>query len=418
MNPKWTPMRWPSAWRDASALELLNGTCINCLLMEKGSLQGSIASQAKERGLQLGDSAFCPSGVNVVPGVWPGVKLSRSGDRNTATSGPTGVPWVDSNGWQVRLTAAMQPGSEIWVDAKPPEPGLTGDSYVKCVADTAAYGGRWIITLDGELAVDIAAHKDKALETWQRLTSAAQFFQGHAGWANCVPQAVAGIVSDFSCKNEFFSHELLNLLARTNEQYRVVPKTTVSPASFAALKAVIYVDQEPPSAGLREQILNFVRAGGTLITHSKWGTIPVTPAKGYPHPRFRVGALGKGSVAIATDELDDPFLLANDAVGLIGHRHDLVRFWNGGALGSYLAVTGDGQRALLQLLFYAMEMNGAASLARPEWASVRVAGRYRSAKLLTLDEPSAHPLRMQTEKDSVLLHLPPVANYAAIELER
>ena len=31
MSAQWIPMRWPKEWHDASKLELIKGTPINCL---------------------------------------------------------------------------------------------------------------------------------------------------------------------------------------------------------------------------------------------------------------------------------------------------------------------------------------------------------------------------------------------------
>ena len=37
MSTETTPMKWPAAWRDASALAFIKGTCINYLLMENSA---------------------------------------------------------------------------------------------------------------------------------------------------------------------------------------------------------------------------------------------------------------------------------------------------------------------------------------------------------------------------------------------
>jgi hypothetical protein len=39
-------------------------------------------------------------------------------------------------------------------------------------------------------------------------------------WPDYIPRAVAGVVSDFTGDNEFFSHELLNLMGRAGLHYR------------------------------------------------------------------------------------------------------------------------------------------------------------------------------------------------------
>src|SRR5512142_1027962 len=110
MNTGWTPMKWPAAWKDPRTLDLLKGTAINYLVIEKGSDIGPVAARAQQQGLTIGEAASPPAGVTVIKGEWPGVKLTQSGALDRASAGPTGVPWVDSNGWKIRLTAALEPG--------------------------------------------------------------------------------------------------------------------------------------------------------------------------------------------------------------------------------------------------------------------------------------------------------------------
>ena len=68
---------------------------------------------------------------------------------------------------------------------------------------------------------------------------AAGFFAARKAWADYVPEAVVGVVSGFSGQNEFLSHELLNLLGRAGQQYRIILKEKASDLSFPGLRAVI-----------------------------------------------------------------------------------------------------------------------------------------------------------------------------------
>ena len=117
---------------------------------------------------------------------------------------------------------------------------------------------------------------------------------------------------------------------------------------------------------------------------------------------------GKGRIAFAKSDFDDPWVIAQESVLLISHRYDLLRFWNGGSVGSYYTMAPDLKRALVHMLFYADI--GA------EESGVRVAGNYRSGKLWTLDGKTSS-IDMDRQKDAVELHLPAVAQYAAAELE-
>jgi hypothetical protein len=422
MSSELFPMRWPSTWRNPSALQRLNDAHINCLLVEDDAALQPVVDQSQRNGIRVIQGKSQPPGVTVIQGEWPGIKMSRSGDQDKASTGPTGLPWVDSNGWKVRLAAALNPQSIIWVDVAPnsPVPG----SYSLCLADIAACHGRWIISLDNQLAAGIEGSNGEALETWKSLTQATAFFSTHGYWSDYVSEAVVGVVSDFSGDDEFLSREVLNLLTRTTEQYRIIPKSSFSASTLHGLQAVLYPDSTPPTADLGKQLLDFVHAGGLLVRRSEWSATG-TPAE-WDHPRYNGRALGKGRIATAkSDDAADPYLMANDTVVLVSHRFDLLRFWDAGSVNAYLSMAPDRKRAVVQMVFYARELNGKVAQGGPDTATVRVAGRYRSAQLLTLErlnEPMTlgvagdYDVGMVIEKDSVELHLPSVSHYAAVEL--
>ncbi len=401
-------MRWPSAWTDPAALSLLKGAAIDCVLIDKSAALDGVRSAAIEQGLHVAQSDSTPAAIATFKGEWPGLRISRGGG-NDASAGPTGLPWVNSNGWRVRLASATNPQSAIWVDA-PPKANelLTADAYVTAIADTAAYGGRWIIALDNDFAEGLAARKPASLEAWKKTTAAAAFFASHKDWMQYVPEATVGVLSDFSGPNEVLSHELLNLLARAGQHSRIILKGKAVDSSFRDLRAVIYPDAGQPSSTLRKQVTSFVEAGGLLICGPAWADIPVKRATAVEHPRFSVRVLGRGKIAVANKAPDDPYLLANDSSVLISHRYDLVRFWNSGAVGSFYTTAADRKHAVVHLLFYADR--------GPDSASVRVAGSFRKATIATIDHPAPRDIKTQIQRDAVEVYLPRVSQYAALEL--
>jgi hypothetical protein len=400
-------MLWPARWRDPGVLGLLKGSAVNYLVIRGNPNARAIAESARWLGIESGETA--PAGVTVVQGEWPGVRLSETGRPDQSAAGPTGVAWVDSNGWKIRLAAARQPGAEVWVEAAPTTSRPRPEPYQLGVADAAACGGRWMIALEDRLAEGLAAQEPGTIEIWRRLMRAAGFFATRQEWAGLAPEAVIGVVSDFAGDNEFFSQEVLNLLARTNQQYRILPKGAAAGASLSGLRVVLYTDNQAPDAALRRNILAFVESGGTLITGPKWGPPEGTLQTAGAHPRYALRTLGKGKAAVARKDFDDPYLVANDAVVLMSHRYELLRFWNPGAVAAQLSAAPGHLRALAQLVFFAAAREGD--------PSVRIAGRYRSGRLWTLDRPDPQRLEIETQKDAVEVHLPPVSVYAAIELE-
>jgi hypothetical protein len=384
----------------------LKGAAIDYLLIGDEPDLAPIRKRALADGLAA--AAAPPPGVELVTGAWPGVKMGRGGG---FSAGPTAIPWVDSNGWAVRLARALHPEAAVWVDA-PPAAGarITADAYRLAIADTAAFGGRWLVSLDDALAKSLAAGEATALATWQKLGAAAGFFAAHRNWLTYEPMAVIGVISSFAGDNQFFSQELLNLLGRAGAHYRVLPKSAVSEASCDSLRAVVYADADPPADALRKRILAFVAAGGTLITSPRWGDAPGAPAGPGAVPRFSMRSLGKGLIALADAAPDDPYEWASDSVLLMSHRYDLVRFWNGGAVGSYCAMSPDRKRSVAHLLFYS-------GRGAPDSVAVRIAGRYRAVKAFTIDRQELPPVETERAADAIEVHLPPVGQYVALELE-
>ena len=399
-------MRWPEGWKDPAALNLLSGAAIDYLLIPDGSEFSAVRARARQLGIEMSAPDRTPAGVEIVKGVWPGVQWPTSG----AGAGPTGVPWVDSNGWLIRLNRAQHPDSTVWVDAPPPAKSfITADAYLIAVADCASHGGRWIIDLDSPLAKSLPARDADSLAIWKRLTATAAFFAAHKTWPDYAPVGVAGVISDFAGDNEFFSRELLNLMGRAGLHYRILLKERISAASFESLRAVSYTDAAPPSPGLRRQILRFVDAGGLLIAAPVWGEAAGAPIAGPQPAGYKLRAAGKGRIALADDTPSDPYAWAADAAVLVSHRFDLVRFWNSGAARSFYTMSPDRHQALVHLLFYADR--------GPDSATVRIAGRFRAARASTVDIPKIVDLGIETQGDGMEVHLPQVSQYVALELD-
>ena len=144
-----------------------------------------------------------------------GRRTDVAGRGDGASAGPTGVPWVNSNGWAIRLAAALHPDTAVWVQAAPAEkPRITPIRTSSPWPTVPRHGGRWVITLDSGLAAGWRRKDAASMAAWKRLCDAAAFFAAHKDWAGYEPQAIVGVISDFAGEHEFFGGELLNLLAR------------------------------------------------------------------------------------------------------------------------------------------------------------------------------------------------------------
>ena len=402
-------------WRDAGALDLLKGTPLDCVLLPSSDGYQNVRERARQLDIAVCDGDHPPAGVEMVKGEWPGIRMTPG--QGDAASGPTGAPWIDSNGWLVRLTRARKASGMVWVAADPPKTSeiVPLSRHLVAVADGAAHGGRWVVTLDKDLADGLAGRKPSAVDGWKKLMGAVAFFGAHSEWSAWPVDAVLSVVSSFAGDNEFFSRELLNLMARTNISYGIVEIAGFRPEALAGLRAALYPDVHPPAAVVRQALLSFVERGGLLIAGPKWGDAPGYPADkagqagGLSH--YEIRRFGKGRIAMARKQPEDPYEMAQDAQILLSHRYDLVRFFNGFLLGGYSTVSPDGKRRLTHIVNY----GGGADPDDP--ATAHIAGRFRSAKLWSFESPQAQRLEMVAQKEAVEVHLPRLDVYGGVELE-
>ena len=425
---EWIPLRWPAGW-PATALDLLKGTPINCLVVGRQEELGPVLEATRGRGLAVAAlEGEAPPGVQVVPcaerarlnwaagggllavkdAFWPGIQRGQEG-----SGGPTGVPWVDSNGWFIQLGRVRAPENTLWMVAEPPakSPFLRAASYELAVADAETYGARWVVALDERLRAGLTSASQEALDTWKKIAAALAFFKARRQWQAYRPVSVVAVISDFSGANEELAGEILNLAAQRPLPARAIEKFNAAAASFGGLKAIIYPDKAPPPEPLRKKLLEFVRGGGLLIANDKWAPVEGEASEGDTYRRFQVRRLGKGRLAVAREELQDPYAVALDAHLLLSRRHDPARFFNAGSMNSHYTVAADGRKAVLQILNYALRAQG-----HP--VSVRFPVRYRTARLWGLSAREASVLKPVPGEQGVELHLPPLEAYAAIELER
>lgn len=424
-RPHLVPMRWPAEWRDPALLELLTGTPINCLVSTGEEAPApAVLEKAKQAGLTFVQAGKSPavawteradapwdgsqSVLAITDGVWPGVQR-----RSREEAGPTGAPWIDSNGWMIQLCRALAQNKDIWVAAEPPEDAnnLRAAVYQLAVADAEAHGARWVISLDKQWCDGLAKKTPALMDGWKTITAALRFFDAHRDWAAYKPLGALGVVSDFHGPNEFLAGEVLNLSSRRSLPYRIFIKSRAVAASFAGLKAIVYPDEQAPDAALMKKLLDFVNEGGLLMVPANFPAPKGTPLGSDVYGRYDLRQVGKGRIAVAKEESQDPWLIAADAQLLMSHKNDLVRFFNTGTLNCYYTASADGKKSLLQIINYAMRPSN-------NLVSASFTRRFRAARLWKLEDGTAQPLELfPTEDGGMEVHIPAFNVYAAIELD-
>jgi hypothetical protein len=454
-------------WQDPTLLALVQGTPINCLVVSWASGLPADAEQQQalkpliERGRQAGLDfvglfegsadktgamaaargaglsavameavppgnagipviAWAKSGaalwganspvLGVVDGFWPGIPQEK-----TPTGGPTNLPWVDSNGALLAMGRAMAPNKAVWIVADPPGgTKLTVEHYLLAVADVAAYGGRWLISLDDQICAGLAAKSAPAVETWKRVTDALTFFERNKASGTHERMGRLAVMSSFSGPDRFLGEEALNLLPRLREPFRVIPRSQALAASFSGLQGIFCVDQEPPDLKLRQKLIAFANAGGTLFVRAKWpnpegSPAPLPPAQAYL--LFDVRRLGKGRLAIAKEEQPDAYFTCADIQNILSHRGDPARLYNGSSMNYFYQVSPEGRQGVIHLLNYSRRPGS-------DGALVYLKTPYKSARFASPE--IASPVALQwapQEAGGAELSMPSFSVYGAVQLE-
>ncbi len=490
LDTNWVPMKWPcgpleiarrnksgtinpdlkerlEAWGQPSALELLKGTLVNCLIVDwvDGGPEDSAQQQALkpllEAGRSLGISfvgkvalkegtgaavaAARAAGLSAImledtsgqsfdlpailqlprekvagetastvfsstENIWPGLNLETMKGDN-AIGGPTGVPWVNSNGWFSLLAGELVPGKTLWLDFDPPDTStvLHPASYALAIADSRAYGSRWIISLDDKLRAALPKGNLQAKGVWDKVCEAVAFFESHRDWETFKSQGVLAVISDFRGENASLSGEVLNLLNRRQVQFQIVERSKPLPAPTQGLKAMLWLDKEEPSAEQHSQLLAFVRQGGLVIAATYLGPQEVKPTKKDPSIHYKMYNVGKGQIAVAEEGFQDPYQVAVDTHLLVSRRNDLVRLYNPAATNCHSSIDPGHRKRLVQVLNYSSDPAESVTL----WVNARVG----SARLWQPGTKDARTLQGVAAAPGTDFGLPPLSVYCALEFE-
>jgi len=395
--PELIPFRWPVEWKDASRLELLKGTPINCLV-------GDAPPRFSTGDLQFFPKDRLPADIAVREGAWPRV-LPAETKKDAAEAGATGAAWVDSNAGLIRLAQTMEPGKPVWLTTLPPggREVVPLEEFARAVAEACAYGARWIVTLDARFRAELENRGEAGLREWNRVVSALNFFERHSEWRSWGPVAALAVVSDFEGDNKLMAEEFLVLAPRRHLAYRAIRKADVGKASLDGFKAILWLDGAPPAGEMREKFLEFARAGGLLI--SPRGVVAGETKETFFN--YQIHRLGKGRVAVPKEAWYDPFLLVAEVQLLIGNRENVVQVWNGGSMNSHLLASPNNDRAVAHLIHYS------SGLSQP--VTLGFSKPYRSARVYTLNsEKVVRPVR-----GGIGIEVPvgEFSAYAAVELE-
>jgi hypothetical protein len=336
------------------------------------------------------------SPLQVLAGVRPSARdLADMGVR----AGPSAEPWIESNIWLVhslRRAGGLRP---VWIHQEA-DAGAPGE-YLRCVADAALAGGRWIISLDDDLRAGLFQKNPEAIASWRSINAYLQFAEAHPEWGRFEPYGKVAILLDPASPHPDFADEYLNLVARRHIPYRILLRSEVSAASLAPFTTVLAADIATPTDPERTVLRAFAEAGGVLIAGPSWGNPP-------SDSEYAGAALGKGRVIVYKDAPPDPETVARDMLDLLEPDQTGLSLFNVPSVLTF--VSESGSRRLVQLLNYATTPFNSK-------ITVRVKGTFKTARLYT---PEAGPADLSVRaraEDWTEFAVPKLAVWGAVLLE-
>jgi hypothetical protein len=419
----WVPARWASA--DPKSLELLSGTPINCLWLERPQWSSAFLEEAVKHGIATvavirreGDAveatrtaakmkfdAVVTEGdfddytrlivagtvaksktlllESVVrarmkldgaapilvtsQGLWPGIHVEAGG---SASAGPTANPWIDTNTGFIRFAKAST-DSVIWLANQPPPKTVVPVSrYLQAVGDAEMSGGRWVISLDDDFSKRLFAGDPKALADWRGIGAAVEHYEAHSEWRAAQPVGGVAIVEDLSRAR--LSAGLFDML--TAKHIPVVDVPSSKAASAGALKnSAVAVETDPSKldAAGKKSIEATVGDGSKLV-------VGLDSAK----------ALDQPEDVFVYDPADTNVVTIWQQVdAAIGRRNVGVRLFNVASMLSNLLAARGGRQMVLHLVNY--------SDYAAQGVTVRIRGIWRHARLY---RPGQSPVDIETYK--------------------
>ena len=223
-------------------------------------------------------------------------------------SSSTEQPWLDSNLALVGFDRAFRPIQTPLIDfqwelsdALQQQQGPSTEEYLLAVAEAGALHSDLILNLHPNLEKALVSGSDEGWAVWERVAKYVEFYL-REGERPVAFQANVGVVTD----NYDTSYEAMNLMARHNIPFRVLPPGHLTPQGLQGLDLIV-VFAQPDEAAIR-QVAGFADGGGVAI--------------------LVIYTMGKGKVIELTEGIADLGTFSKDVRRLLGKEKLTISLWN------------------------------------------------------------------------------------------
>ncbi|MCX6625345.1 MAG: hypothetical protein NTY38_30655, partial [Acidobacteria bacterium] len=180
-------------------------------------------------------------------------------------AGPSGTPWIDTNGGFLRSVRARTEAT-LWMGNRPPGGMvLKVERYLQAICDSAMAGARWVIALDDDFARRLAAGDEAALGDWKRMMRHVGFFEEHRKWQSLTACSRLAIVQD-PADGPALAAGVLDMISTRHTPARALAEDRLTAGSLDGARFAVAVNPERLTAGEKQILEAFTRGGGTLLT--------------------------------------------------------------------------------------------------------------------------------------------------------
>jgi hypothetical protein len=244
-------------------------------------------------------------------------------------SSSTEQPWLDSNLALVGFDRAFRPIQTPLIDfqwelsdALQQQQGPSTEEYLLAVAEAGALHSDLILNLHPNLEKALVSGSDEGWAVWERVAKYVEFYL-REGERPVAFQANVGVVTD----NYDTSYEAMNLMARHNIPFRVLPPSHLTPQGLQGLDLIV-VFAQPDEAAIR-QVAGFADGGGVAILVSLRGSFPWQSSGARQVSGDSViYTMGKGKVIELTEGIADLGTFSKDVRRLLGKEKLTISLWN------------------------------------------------------------------------------------------
>ncbi|MGH9449713.1 MAG: hypothetical protein ACRD11_04150 [Terriglobia bacterium] len=292
-------------------------------------------------------------------------------------SSATHQPWIDSNVALIRFERAYDPGEKPlfdfkWdlVDSVEQRYGPPPEAYELAVAEAGAFHADVILPLHRHFQDGLAEGKPQAWKAWSGILRTIRFCaqdSDHSGQVDHLVANVGVFTGDYAN-----SYEEVNLMARHNIPYRVLPPRELTADHLHGMAMIVVFS--PLDRAAEDAVQQVAENGGAAVLVGQQGNFPWhTSPPARKNDESAVYKVGSGKIVEVSTPILNPEPFAKDVWRLLSPPDRELTLWN--ALTTLAAAyeTKDASTVQINLVNYSLTPLRVQARVKGTFSRIRVA---------------------------------------------